>query len=54
MAVEPEQHGADRVLTGTVHTATGDDTVGGPLILDLELDQLVGLMGDRRVISSQE
>ena len=46
--VEPEQQRADRVRTRLVHPVAGDHAVGGPRVLDLEHDALVGLVGDRQ------
>ncbi len=46
--VEPEQQRADRVVARLVHAVAGDDAVGGPLVLDLEHDALVRLIGDRQ------
>jgi hypothetical protein len=43
--IQAEQKRADRVSTTFMHPVTGDDTVGGTDVLDLEHDPLVGLVG---------
>lgn len=46
LAVEPEQERADGVGPALVHPVAGDDAVGRALVLDLEHEALVGLVGD--------
>ena len=46
--VQPEQQRADRVGAGLVQPVAGDDAVGRALVLDLEHDALVRLVGDRQ------
>ena len=46
LAVEPEQERADGVGPALVDPVAGDDAVGGALVLDLEHEALVGLVGD--------
>ena len=46
VAVEPEQQRADRVGSALVHPVARDDAVGGALVLELEHQALVGLVGD--------
>ena len=53
MAVEPEQHGADRVLTGTVHTATGSVAEARLLVHEIERAPRVELVADRLEISAE-
>ena len=47
VVVEPEHQRADRVRPALVHPVAGDDAVRGALVLDLEHDPLVRLVGAR-------
>src|SRR5215207_327013 len=51
--VQSEQHRADRTLAGLVHPVTRHDAVCGPLVLDLDHDPLVRLIGQVRVLRDQ-